>query len=172
MKSSYFTLTTIWRQGLEQSAFYNKEMGLARLKDLLKNPNCFPPQSPRSPPFSCTACLYERPFPVWLGTDRARPEGCGRPEVKGWSLAGRERSLLGGGSMAWVRLAMEHGAGSQGKRRFRARVSLGRGQCAQRVGKTTGSTGNTDAWKRLQVEAHWRYGPHPEGSGDVNNRMK
>lgn len=74
--------------------------------------------------------------------------------------------------MAWVRLAMEHGAGSQGKRRFRARVSLGRGQCAQRVGKTTGSTGNTDAWKRLQVEAHWRYGPHPEGSGDVNNRMK
>ena len=53
--------------------------------------------------------------------------------------------------MAWVRLAMEHGAGSQGKRRFRARVSLGRGQCAQRVGKTTGSTGNTDAWKRLQV---------------------
>ena len=131
MKSSYFTLTTIWRQGLEQSAFYKKEMGSARLKDLLKNPSCFLPQSPRSPPFSCSACLYERPFLVRLGTDRARPEGCRRPEVEGWFLAGREGSLLGGGGLAWVRLAMEEGAGSQGKRRFRARVSLGRGQCTQ-----------------------------------------
>lgn len=131
MKPSYFTLTTIRRQGLEQSAFYNKEMGSARLKDLLKNASCFLPQSPWSPPFSCSACLDERPFPVRLGTDRARPEGCGRPEVEGWFLAGREGSLLGGGGLAWVRLAMEEGAGSQGKRRFRARVSLGRGQCTQ-----------------------------------------
>ena len=64
--------------------------------------------------------------------------------MEGRFLAGRERSLLGGGGLAWVRRAMEDGAGSQGKRRFRARVALGRGQCAQ-SGEDHGSTGNTDA---------------------------